>query len=373
MLLRLSSVTPRPIDWLWPNRLALGKLALCDGDPGLGKSLMTLDLSARLTTGRPFPDDAPSPGPANAILLNAEDGIDDTVVPRLRALGADLDRIFTFFPESNHAAAISIPSRLDLLDDLLVRTSARLVVIDPILAFLDTGVQVSSDHSVRRALAPLAALAERRNCVILLVRHLNKNRSAYYIYRGAGSIGFLAVCRSAWLVAPDPHDPDKRILAQLKNNLAPLQPSLAFRLSPLSSSQHSELSTQHSFSSPSTQHFVWLGQSSLTADQLLGASLGSLLHPDRPRTRARLLLQSFLQDGPRTSEDVAAFAAQNSIADRTLSRAKADLEIQSVRVRADGRFHTSYWLLPQQTLPDSIPTSSIDCDPAEILDSIPNP
>ena len=89
----VSQLAPRPVEWLWPGRLALGKLAILDGDPGLGKSLVTLDLCARLSTGRAFPDGSPGPGPGSAIVLNGEDG-EDTIRPRLQALGADLDRVF---------------------------------------------------------------------------------------------------------------------------------------------------------------------------------------------------------------------------------------------------------------------------------------
>src|SRR5216117_2885266 len=93
-LQRISQLTPQSVAWLWPERLALGKLAMLDGDPGLGKSLLALDLCARLSTGRPMPDGSAGPGPANALVLEAEDGQQDTVRPRLEALGADLERVF---------------------------------------------------------------------------------------------------------------------------------------------------------------------------------------------------------------------------------------------------------------------------------------
>lgn len=171
----LDQVAPRPIPWLWPMRLALGKLAMLDGDPGMGKSLLTLDLCARLTTGRPFPDEAPSPGPANALILNAEDSPEDTLVPRLQALGADLARVY--FAESDEEKAgglLGLPRDLDDFEAALERSGAWLAVLDPIAAFLDASILSSNDQSVRRALAPLARLARRRHCAIQFVRHLNK-------------------------------------------------------------------------------------------------------------------------------------------------------------------------------------------------------
>src|SRR6266545_6255538 len=103
-----SQLTARPVRWLWPNRLALGKLAILDGDPGVGKSFLALDLCARLSTGRPFPDGSPCPGPANALVLNGEDGTDDTLVPRLRALDADLDRVFVWHRDSDAVRRLSL-------------------------------------------------------------------------------------------------------------------------------------------------------------------------------------------------------------------------------------------------------------------------
>src|SRR5205807_2133761 len=121
---------------------------------------------------------------------------------------------------------IQLPSQSDALDALLQQTRARLVVIDPVVAFLDRKVQLSIDQSIRAALLPLAHLARKHHCVILLVRHLNKLGDQRAVYRGGGSIGLIAACRSAWLLAADPDCPARRILAQNKNNLAPYQPSL---------------------------------------------------------------------------------------------------------------------------------------------------
>src|SRR5262249_43963577 len=151
-----SLLTPRDLAWLWPGRLALGKLAMLDGDPGLGKSLLALDLCARLSTGRPFPDGTPGPGPAASIFLNGEDGDGDTPVPRLLSLGADLERAPV--RRCRDAALLRLPGHLDRLDAALRQTRALVVVLDPVVSFLDAGVQIGSDPSVRQALAPLADL-----------------------------------------------------------------------------------------------------------------------------------------------------------------------------------------------------------------------
>src|SRR5262249_40879075 len=223
---RVSQVAPRSLEWLWHGRLAVGKLAILDGDPGLGKSLLALDLCARLSTGRPWPAGPPSPGPAACLVLNGEDGEDDTVLPRLQALAADLDRVFVWHRQL--AAPLSLPSQAELLDEALTFTRARLLVIDPIMAFLDPNVLSASDQSIRRALFPLHCLAEKHRCTPLMVRHLTNTPVRRARSRGGGSIGRAGAGRSAWLVGPDPQEPDHRVLAQVKNNLAGPQPSLAY-------------------------------------------------------------------------------------------------------------------------------------------------
>src|SRR5262245_6309954 len=145
----VSELAPQAVAWLWPGRLPLGKLAILEGDPGLGKSLVTLDLCARLSTGRPFPDGSPGPGPANALVVNAEDGDADTTRPRLQALGADLGRVFVL--DGGAAERLRLPSRAALLDEAVAQTEARLVVLDPVTAFLGAGVNGNSEQGVRRA------------------------------------------------------------------------------------------------------------------------------------------------------------------------------------------------------------------------------
>jgi hypothetical protein len=316
---------------------------MLEGDPGLGKSFLTLDLCARLSTGRPWPDGSPGPGPPNALVLNGEDGPADTTRSRLHALGADLGRVFVPDPEGIDAGApLRFPSQLALLDRALEQTQARLVVLDPVMAFLDPTVQATSDHSVRRALLPLAHLAAKHGCTVLLVRHLNKSGGRRSVYRGVNSIAFLGTCRSGWLVAPDPHAPARRVLAQVKNNLAAPQTSLAF-----------EVLAQAG--GPPT--LTWIGPSDWTADDLLAASPPTPSRP-LPRDQAGEFLRSLLADGPRTSREVWAAAQQHNLAERTLNRAKRDLAIRSVRVFLNDIPRT-YWLLPGQALPPRAPPDAV--------------
>ncbi len=340
-----SQIVARPVSWLWPGRLPLGKLAIFDGDPGVGKSLVTLDLCARLSTGRPFPDGSLGPGPSNSIVLDGEDGDDDTVTPRLQALGADLARVFVLDRADLDGRPRSFPALSGILDQALARTGARLLVIDPIMAFLGPGIQGNSEQSLRQVLFRLMQLAAKYQCVILLVRHLNKREGSRALYRGGGSIGFAGVCRSGWLIALDPEHPERSVLAKLKNNLGAPQPSLAFTV----------VDQGDAPAIPS-----WLGAVPWTADQLL-ARKGSAAPSFRPRDRACDFLEDALKDGPRTVRELWPLAQAQGLTERTLQRAKQQLDIRTVRVRVDGRL-TNYWLLPRQALPDSVPPDAVPPD-----------
>jgi hypothetical protein len=328
-------VVAQPVTWLWPERLPLGKLVIMDGDPDLGKSLLALDLCARLSTGRPFPDGRPGPGPANALVLSAEDTPVDTIVPRLRRLGADLQRVFVWQREGDDEDwPWRFPAQADRLGDALSQTDARLAIIDPIMAFLDDSVLCASDQSVRRALAPLMRLAEKHRCALLMHRHLNKQGGNRAVYRGLGSIAFVAVCRFAMLVARDPLTPTRCVLAQVRNSLAGLQPSLAYQL------------TAAEGALPTVD---WLGPSPCSADELLA---GATRTGRGPHDRAVVFLEQFLAAGPRTSRDIWDAAQKAGLSARTLQRAKRGLGIRCRRVYTDGR-PVSYWLLADQELPGS--------------------
>jgi len=330
-------MTSQPVAWLWPARLARGHLALLDGDPELGKSLVTLDLCARLSTGRAWPDGTPVETPGSAIVINAEDSDQETVCPRLRILGADLQRVFFLPRDEAGGIDFRLPSRIAALDAVLAETGARLVVIDPITVFLDPGVNTHSDGGVRRALAPLAALARKYSCAVLMVRHLTKDGRRRALYRGLGSIGLIGSCRSAWLIAADPQLPGRRVLAQEKNNLGPPQPSLAFEVVDAGGG---------------LPGLSWLGPTDWTADALLTA-VGS--RPPRlgPIDRAKEFLAEALRDGSRTTRDLWAQAEPLGLTKPTLNRARKAMRLRTRRLFADGKL-TSYWMLPGQRLPPGV-------------------
>ncbi|MCU1612775.1 MAG: hypothetical protein JWO98_315 [Frankiales bacterium] len=233
----LADVAPERVSWLWPGRLPLGKLVVVDGDPSTGKSTLTLDLAARVSTGSPWPDGADNSPPAGVLLLSAEDGLADTIVPRLTVAGADLSRVhaLTDVPSVDEDGELrrippSLPRDIPTMEKIVAEKKVALVVIDVLMAYLNGKVDSHRDQDVRGVLHQLATMAERTNCTVMLVRHLNKAGGGSPLYRGGGSIGIVGAARAAYLVARDPEDEARRIFAVTKCNIAIEPPSLAYRL-----------------------------------------------------------------------------------------------------------------------------------------------
>lgn len=229
-IVRVGDVQRQAVRWLWPGRVPLGKVSLLAGDPGLGKSMLTLDMGARLSTGRPWPD-APdtTTEPGGVIILSAEDDVADTIRPRLEAAGADLSRVHVlngveFQAKGGQPKTVRV-FRLDrdlpVLDKAIAQTpGCRLVIIDPITAYLGhTDSHVNAE--VRAVLAPLKEAAERHDVAIVGVAHLNKSSTTPAQYRVSGSLAFTAAARAVWLIVKDPDNPTRRLMLPGKNNLAP--------------------------------------------------------------------------------------------------------------------------------------------------------
>lgn len=324
ILVPLSDVAPESVQWLWPRYIPLGKLTIIEGDPGTGKSLVSLDLAARISTGREMPDGSPCEL-GGVVLLNAEDGLADTVVPRLEGAGADRSRITAITGARDHSGE-RLP---DLLNDItqiemaIRQADAKLVVIDPLNAYLPDTINSWSDHQIRRVLAPLAKMAERTGAAVLVIRHLNKAVGGNPIYRGGGSIGVIAAARAAFLIAPEPHDESTQILAPVKFNLGLHPPSLGFCLRQTANDQ--------------TQ-VEWQGEVAYTAAQLHAQWL-----PQKTSAldRAVAFLEDFLINGPVSADEVKARAAEADITERTLERAKKAV---GVKVHKEGFGSEGQWL-----------------------------
>jgi hypothetical protein len=245
----LSEVRTRPIDWLWRGYIPLRKVTILDGDPGLGKSTLLLDLACRGSIGGLAPTGEPLGDAFTTIYVTVEDDAEDTILPRILKAGGDPSRFRLL-------RKLSLPDQIDRLEATATRLKARLIVIDPLMAYLGDGVKTNDDHLVRRALEPLADMAARLDVAVVLIRHLNKRAGDDAIYRGGGSIGFTGLARSVLAVGRDPDDHNRMILAPIKLNVAARPPSLAYRI------------VADGPYEPS--HIAWDGRSERTAEDLIG-------------------------------------------------------------------------------------------------------
>jgi hypothetical protein len=317
----MSDVEPERVEWLWAGRIPLGKLTILEGDPGTGKSTLTIDLIARLTRGEAPPGGGDVRKAAGAVLWTAEDGLADTVQPRLVAAGARLDRVGTRVTAEIEAYQ-PVPVTIEELEALawdVKRVDAKLVVIDPLVAYLPVDAHIYNDSHVRQALTPLARFADQLGVAVVLVRHLHKRATGNPIYAGGGSIGFTGAARSVLLCAKDPDDPagERRVLARTKGNLAREVPSLAFRLK----------------DAGGTCALQWGGESAHTAESLLR-------EPDQRRGNAlgeaQEAWRAILADGSLTAKQALSQLAELGISGMTARRAREQLGIKPRKVGKTG-------------------------------------
>lgn len=347
------------LDWLWPGRVPIGKLTMLVGDPGLGKSLVALDIAARVSRGMAPPQFAGAPPsapafPGSVVLMSAEDGLQDTIIPRLMAAGADLDRIALVEPERRRPAAAGGANahvQFSLSDDLPALEKAidsldqcRLVVLDPITAYLGT-CDGNHNLAVRRLLAPLAELSARTGVAVLAINHLNKMGQGPAIYRSLGSLAFTATARSVLAVFADPHDAAARTLVSLKSNVAAAIDGIGFRIAPAEGDAAATALSEDAAFLTSMPIVQWgTTPIRMTAEEILRAAQNAGSGP--AVDEAAEWLTAVLAAGPHTAADLKAKAKQDGIHERTLLRAKARLRVVTSR-EGFGLGGNWVWALPK--------------------------
>ena len=297
-IIRMSDVELTPVEWLWKPYLPFGKLSVLQGNPGEGKTYFAMHLAAACTNGKLLPN-MERMEPFNVIYQTAEDGLGDTVKPRLIEAGADLDRVLVI-DDSDVQLTLSD----ERIEKAIVENNARLVIIDPIQAYLGADVDMNRANEVRPIFMRLGQVAQRTGCAILLIGHLNKAAGMQSLQRGLGSIDIAAAVRSVMFIGKLKHDPTMRILTHEKSSLAPPGASLAFSLGDESG-------------------FRWVGEYDITADEMLSG-----IEPQRETKtqQAKDLICTLLAGGKQVlSEDIDKAALERGIPGRTVRDAKREL------------------------------------------------
>ena len=297
-IIRMSDVELTPVEWLWKPYLPFGKLSVLQGNPGEGKTYFAMHLAAACTNGKLLPN-MERMEPFNVIYQTAEDGLGDTVKPRLTEAGADLDRVLVI-DDSDVQLTLSD----ERIEKAIVENNARLVIIDPIQAYLGADVDMNRANEVRPIFMRLGQVAQRTGCAILLIGHLNKAAGMQSLQRGLGSIDIAAAVRSVLFIGKLKHDPTMRILTHEKSSLAPPGVSLAFSLG-------------------DEDGFRWVGEYDITADEMLSG-----IEPQRETKtqQAKDLICALLAEGKQVlSEDIDKAALERGIPGRTVRDAKREL------------------------------------------------
>ena len=314
-IIRMSEVDTQTVEWLWKPYIPFGKVTIIQGNPGEGKTTLALCLCAACTNRKPFPL-MPEHEPFNVIYQTAEDGLGDTVKPRLMEAEADLDRVLVI-DESKQELSLSD----ERIEKAIRQNGARLIILDPIQAYVGEKTDMNKANEIRPIFRRLAEVAERTACAVILIGHLNKAAGGQSAYRGLGSIDFRAAARSVLLIGRVKREPNIRVIVHDKSSLAPEGKPMAFCLDPETG-------------------FEWVGEYDITADELLSGAGGNTA--TKTEQAETLILDLLADENEMTSEEVMKAAAEVGISERTLKTARRNLE---TRIEVKRRGNQWYYRL----------------------------
>lgn len=348
----LDTLEMEPTLWVWENRIPLGAVSEIIGDPDVGKSTLAFDIAARVTQGKKMPDGSlsDSEGPGDVLILSAEDDTQRTLVPRLLAAGADLGKVHTLRITHSKLGIMQLafPDDVERMRDMVRELGVKLIVIDPLVSYLDAKTDSHRDAQVRQALSPLAELAQTEEIAVLAIRHLNKNsQESNAKYRGGGSIGFTAMARTSLLAGRLNEDPSCYVLATVKNNLGPRAPSWKYQISVRELGKKRGKTIMGSY-------VDWIEETSLTDEELLNPKRheqGTVIE------QAREIIYPLLEQGPEPVSVLKEQIEEEGLSWSTVStsRNKRKLGIETCRIRDDnGKKTVHAWRLP--LIIESVPT-----------------
>jgi hypothetical protein len=333
---RLADVERENVTWMWQGFLPHKKLVIVDGMPGVGKSTLTADIAAKVSTGATFPCGTENRA-RGVLFLAVEDGVADTIRPRVEAAGGDVERVYAMsgVKIQGQESAPDLSKHIEIIRNLVIEHDIGLIIIDPIMALLGANVDSYRDQDVRSITTPLARLAEELDVIVLVVRHPNKSISSNALMRGGGSMAFIGAARVGWVVGKDPSDESRRILAIAKSNLAMMADSLQF-----------QLVTDEQFG---CARIEWLGKSMVSADILYSEPN----QDERNQTdEAMEWLQDFLGDSEIDSKVAKQKAGDAGISEKALRRAREKLDVRVIR-RGKGKDHVTTWILAPHSPTDA--------------------
>lgn len=311
-IIKMSEIQSKEVAWLWYPFIPYGKLTIIQGDPGDGKTTLVLNIAAKLSKGEGLDSDMKLTEPLAVIYQSAEDGLADTVKPRLETAGADCENISVIDESKKSLSMID-----ERLEEAIIKTKTKLLILDPIQAYLGGNMDMNRANEARDMTKKLAALAEKYQCAIVLVGHMNKAAGNKAAYRGMGSIDFFAVARSVLLVGRVEGEENIRAVVQIKNNLAGFGHPKAFQLS--------------------EDGFLWLGDYEITADEVLGGIAPKVNKLEQAKRLLRKLAET---NNAIQSNEIFNLAEEQNISRRTLENAKKELGISVKRIN-----NSWYWEL----------------------------
>lgn len=327
-----SSIKQKEVEWLWYPYIPYGKLTLLQGDPGEGKSTFILNVAALLTRGAPMPDGFRVPQPQTVIYQCAEDNVADTVKPRLIAADADCEKVAYIVDDSGRLTLED-----DRIEEAIIRTEARMFILDPLQAFLSQDGDMQSAGRMRGILGKLSLIAAKYNCAIVLIGHMNKGNGGNSIYRSLGSVDIAAIARSVLMIKRDDTDSRVRYMTPIKSSLSPEGKAIAFSLG-------------------GVDGFKWIGRCDIDASDIKECRA----RKNGKRADVAECIIEMLSDQDMLSSDILAEMAQLGVSRRTVFNVKKEVGVQAYR-----KENAWYWRLPGTHMGSGVYQKQDNIDTAE--------